>query len=86
MKESPSKLIGYVPGSDKVVEYEETVTYWMPFVGNGIGFHDASWQPDFGGSMYAEGYGSHGCINLSTGDASALYSLVQPNDVVVVHF
>jgi len=87
MKESPSTLIGYVPGTDnKVVEYEETVTYWMPFVGNGVGFHDASWQPDFGGSMYAEGYGSHGCINLSTSDASALYKIIQPNDVVVVHY
>ena len=45
----------------------------MPFVGNAIGFHDATWQPGFGGSMYMDGYGSHGCVNLSYGDAEALY-------------
>ena len=33
---------------DGTYEYETQVTYWMPFNG-GIGFHDASWQPYFGG-------------------------------------
>ena len=42
--------------------YEQPVTYWMPFNG-GIGFHDADWQPYFGGDRYLTG-GSHGCINL----------------------
>ena len=82
-KESPSTLIGYTESGKK--EYETDVTYWMPFEGNGIGFHDASWQPGFGGTMYADGYGSHGCVNLSTKDAKRLYSLVEIGDVVVVH-
>ena len=81
-KESPSKLIGYENGR-KI--YETTVTYWMPFEGNGIGFHDATWQPSFGGSMYANGYGSHGCVNLSYGDAQSLYGIIDYGDVVVVH-
>lgn len=82
-KESPSKLIGYENGKK---QYETTVTYWMPFEGNGIGFHDATWQPSFGGSMYANGYGSHGCVNLSYYDAESLYSIIDWDDVVVVHY
>ena len=81
-KESPSKLIGYENGK-KI--YETSVTYWMPFEGNGIGFHDATWQPSFGGSMYANGYGSHGCVNLSYGDAESLYGIIEYGDVVIVH-
>ena len=81
-KESPSTLIGY---QGKKKEYETEVEYWMPFEGNSIGFHDATWQPDFGGSMYADGYGSHGCVNLSYSDAESLYGIIQPGDVVVVH-
>lgn len=82
-KESPSKLIGYENGK-KI--YETTVTYWMPFEYNGIGFHDATWQPSFGGNMYAEGYGSHGCINLPYDKAQSLFDLVEIGDPVVVHF
>ena len=81
-KESPSKLIGYENGK-KI--YESYVTYWMPFEGNGIGLHDATWQPGFGGSMYANGYGSHGCVNLSYSAAQELYGIVQVGDVVIVH-
>ena len=81
-KESPSKLIGYENGK-KI--YESSVQYWMPFEGNGIGFHDATWQPSFGGTMYADGYGSHGCVNLSYNDAQALYGIIESGDVVVVH-
>lgn len=82
-KESPSKLIGWKNGK-KI--YESTVRYWMPFEGNVIGLHDADWQPDFGGNMYREGYGSHGCVNLPVYKAEELYYIVDVNDVVVVHW
>ena len=82
-KESPSKLVGYEHGK-KI--YETMVTYWMAFEGNGIGFHDATWQPGFGGSMYAEGYGSHGCVNLPYSAAEELYGLCEVGDPVVVHW
>ena len=84
MKESPSELIGYTATGKK--DYETEVEYWMPFEGNAVGFHDATWQPSFGGSMYADGYGSHGCINLSYSDAESLYGVIVPGDVVVVHY
>ncbi len=82
-KSSPEKLTGYENG-EKI--YESTVTYWMPFVANVIGLHDADWQPDFGGSMYRNGYGSHGCVNLPPSLAAELYDLIQVNDVVVCHW
>ena len=82
-KESPSKLVGYEHGK-KI--YETYVTWWMPFEGNEIGFHDANWQPAFGGYMYASGYGSHGCVNLPVYKAEELYDIVEVNDVVIVHW
>lgn len=82
-KESPSKLIGYTSSGQK--EYETQVQFWMPFEGNGVGFHDATWQSAFGGTRYQDGYGSHGCINLSYEKAESLYGIIKTNDVVIVH-
>lgn len=48
-KSSPSTLIGNIDPATGKPEYETTVQYWMGFVGNSIGFHDATWQPTFGG-------------------------------------
>ena len=56
----------------------------MPFVDNMVAFHDAPWRGTFGGTIY-RGNGSHGCINLPSANAQALYGLVQVGDVVVVH-
>ena len=82
-KESPSKLIGYENG-EKI--YETTVTYWMPFEGNSVGFHDATWQSAFGGERYKEGYGSHGCINLPYDAAKELYDIIDFEIPIVVHY
>ena len=82
-KKSPEKLEGYENG---VKIYTSYVTYWMPFVGNAIGLHDADWQPSFGGSMYANGYGSHGCVNLPPYAAAELFGIVEVGDVVVSHW
>ncbi|MEG2517786.1 MAG: L,D-transpeptidase family protein [Raoultibacter sp.] len=83
--ESPSTLIGSMMPATGEPEYKTKVDYWMPFVGNAVGFHDANWQSSFGGTRYADGYGSHGCVNLSPGDAAALYSTLSVGDVVVSH-
>ena len=83
-KTSPSILYTYEKGKEK--PNETKVEYWMPFVGNVIGLHDAWWQPGFGGTMYRDGYGSHGCVNLPSEKAAQLYGLIQPADVVVVHW
>lgn len=81
--QSPGKLTGYENG-EKI--YESTVQYWMPFDGNAIGLHDADWQPSFGGTMYKDGYGSHGCVNLPPDKAAELYTLIHAGDCVVSHW
>lgn len=83
-KKSPETLIGLpLPGQTEP-EYRTTVTYWMPFVGNSVGLHDAPWQSSFGGSTWLTS-GSHGCINLPPGAAATLYSICNTGDVVVCH-
>ena len=82
-KASSSKLIGYENGK-KI--YESDVQYWMPFVGNVIGLHDADWQSSFGGTRYRDGAGSHGCVNLPPYKAAELYGIIQSGDVVVSHW
>lgn len=83
-KQSPSELKGTNLDGTK---YTSTVQYWMPFVGNVIGLHDADWQTSgFGGDLYRQGLGSHGCVNLPPYQAAALYSLIQAGDVVVCHW
>ena len=97
--ESPSTLVGEMTpvevttgkGKNKTTtieyepEYETVVQYWMPFVGNAVGFHDATWQPGFGGSMYMDGYGSHGCVNLSYESAEELYGIISVGTPVISH-
>lgn len=69
--------------ADGSYEYESHVDYWMPFNG-GIGLHDASWRSSFGGTIYQTS-GSHGCINLPSGKAGALYDLVSKGMPVICH-
>lgn len=82
-KASPSVLKGTNLDGSK---YESTVRYWMPFVGNVIGLHDADWQAAFGGTLYQQGRGSHGCVNLPVGSAADLFGIIQSGDVVVCHW
>lgn len=81
-KASPSTLIGYENGQKT---YETPVQYWMPFVGNSVGLHDANWQSSFGGSRYQTN-GSHGCVNLPPSAAGELYGIIQSGDAVVCHW
>lgn len=83
-KESPSTLNGYNLTTGKKT-YSTKVQYWMPWDGNVIGFHDASWQSAFGGTRYKDGYGSNGCVNLPPKKAKSLYKLVSIGTVVVSH-
>lgn len=76
-KQSPSVLVG--PG------YASPVSYWMPFIGNAIGFHDATWQSSFGGNRWQYS-GSHGCINMPLAKAKELYSVISLGDQVRVHY
>lgn len=64
--------------------YDTRVAYWMPFINQEIGLHDASWKTEFGGDIYKYN-GSHGCINLSTDAAKTLFSMVYEGLPVIVY-
>lgn len=61
------------------------VNYWMPFIGNSIGFHDASWRSnsDYNKSTYTYN-GSHGCVNMQYSDARILYNNLNNDTAVIV--
>ena len=82
-KQSPAVLVGE-KDANGVPEYRTTVDYWMAFNG-GIGFHDAVWQPAFGGDMWLTN-GSHGCINLPYSTAQAMYGMMNYNTPIVCFY
>ncbi len=65
-------------------DYESFVSYWMPFTWTGCGLHDAPWRGAFGGGIYKTN-GSHGCLNLPSSKAAALYNAVDYDTPVVVY-
>lgn len=65
--------------------YRTPVSYWMPFTYQGHGFHDATWQPGFGGNLY-QTLGSHGCVNMSYSDAGTLFGMISAGTPVVIHY
>ena len=65
--------------------YRTPVSYWMRVTWSGIGFHDANWQPTFGGSRYLTN-GSHGCINMPRAKAGELYKMIGVGTPVVIHY
>lgn len=69
-------------------KWDSPVDYWMPFVGNLVGLHDADWQPSwvFSDSSAYKTYGSHGCVNLPTKKAGQLFNIIQIGDPVIVHW
>lgn len=59
-KEEDTALKGFNPWTN--ADYEQPVSYWIPFDDTGQGIHDANWQSTFGGDAYLTN-GSLGCIN-----------------------
>lgn len=64
--------------------YASFVSYWMPFIGNSIGMHDATWRSSFGGNIYTYN-GSHGCVNMPKAKAAALFNMIKTGTPVIVH-
>lgn len=85
-KELNSTLVGEIDPATGQPEYRTVVAYWMRVTWSGIGFHDANWQPAFGGSLYATGAGSHGCINMPVGQAASLYDMMPVGTPVIIHY
>ena len=66
-------------------EWESPVSYWMAITWCGVGLHDATWQPYFGGSRWTYA-GSRGCINMPLGLAGELYHMVGEGTITIVHW
>lgn len=77
-------LLGADRDNDEKPDYESFVYFWMPFLNNDYGLHDATWRSDFGEGIRSY-YGSHGCVNLPYDKAEELYGLVNVGDAVYVH-
>lgn len=86
MQQNKTLVGDIVPGTGKP-EYETPVSYWMRITWSGIGFHDATWQSAFGGTLnQIPGVGSHGCINMPYDMAGALYNMLPMGTPAIVHY
>ena len=81
-KEEDAVLKGYNPRSEK--DYESPVEYWMPVDWTGIGIHDSSWQPAYGGEYWLT-VGSNGCVNTPPGVMAELFGMIGIGVPVVIH-
>jgi Uncharacterized protein conserved in bacteria len=55
----------------------------MPIDDTGVGIHDSSWQPQYGGTWYKK-HGSHGCVNTPPSKIAAVYANVKVGTPVLV--
>jgi len=65
--------------------WDVMVNYWAHFT-QGCGFHDATWQPSFGLARWKAGYGSHGCVNLSSATAKKAFNVMQVGEPIIVYY
>ncbi|MDO4285058.1 MAG: L,D-transpeptidase [Eubacteriales bacterium] len=65
--------------------YESPVSYWMPYIANSIGIHDATWRSRFGGEIYKTS-GSHGCINVPYASMNELFPMVEVGTPIVAFY
>lgn len=64
-------------------EYDTVVNYWMAFIGNSHGLHDATWRHHFGGSIYTYDP-THGCVNMPYDQIEALYYMAEVGTPVYI--
>ena len=64
-------------------EYDTVVNYWMAFIGNSHGLHDATWRHNFGGNIYTYDP-THGCVNMPYDQIEALYWMVEEGTPVYI--
>ncbi len=66
-------------------EWDVTCNYWNNISLCGIGMHDSTWRPAFGGDIY-KWEGSHGCINMTYDDAQYVYNNIPLGTPVVMFY
>ena len=86
-KQPNSVLVGDINPDTGEPADRTKVKYWMQVTSSGVGFHDATWQTAFGGTLYQiPGTGSHGCINMPLDQAGALFNMIEPGTPVIFHW
>lgn len=63
--------------------YDTRVNYWMAFIGNSHGLHDATWRHNFGGNIYTYDP-THGCVNMPYDQIEALYYMAEVGTPVYI--
>ena len=66
-------------------DYVSFVNYWIAFIGQSYGMHDASWRSSFGGNIYKYN-GSHGCVNMPYSKVKQLYNMVELGTPVYIKY
>ena len=64
--------------------YESFVNFWLPFIDNSYGIHDASWRYYYGGSIYYYN-GSHGCVNTPYNSVRTIYNNIEVGTPVIIY-
>lgn len=80
-KEKDATLVGV--NQQRGTDYQQPVSYWLPFDDTGQGIHDANWQGAFGGDVYSYA-GSQGCINTPPHVMEQLFNMVSVGTPVIV--
>ena len=65
-------------------DYAVYVDYWVGFIDNWYGLHDAQWRTDFGSDWYIRS-GSHGCVNTPTEPMAKIYEDIEVGTYVIIH-
>ncbi len=65
-------------------DYVVFVSYWVGFIGNSYGLHDASWRSSFGGEIYRTN-GSHGCVNIPGEAMRTIYEQIEDGTPIFIH-
>ena len=81
-KERDKTLVGSTSEGES---WSTFVSYWNNISTFGVGLHDATWHPYFGGSRYIED-GSHGCINMPLEAAEYVYENVDFDTPVFMYW
>ncbi len=85
LEKTRNKVLRGRPLANGKPSYLTPVSYWMRVTWSGIGFHDAGWQPTFGGDRYVNN-GSHGCINMPPAKAKEFYGMLSVGCPVIIHY
>lgn len=82
LKERDKVLSGSLSSGET---WETPVTFWNNISTIGVGLHDATWHPYFGGNRYKTN-GSHGCINMPYSAAEYVFENIDLGTPVVMYW